>query len=55
MLCWALDRLSRKGMLLTVLNPQRLALYRVDFHPYTEPMLLTDNEMVLDIVFAVMG
>ena len=34
---------------------QRLASYRVGFHSYTEPMLSTDNEMVRDIVLAVMA
>ena len=54
-LCWALDRLSREGMVPTVLHLQRLASYRVGFHSYTEPMLSTDNEMVRDIVLAVMA
>jgi DNA invertase Pin-like site-specific DNA recombinase len=53
-LCWALDRLSREGMVPTVLHLQRLASYGVGFHAYTEPMLSTDNEMVRDIVLAVM-
>jgi len=39
----------------SVLNLQRLASYGVGFHSYTEPMLSTDNEMVLDIVLAVIG
>ena len=34
---------------------QRLASYGVAFHSYTEPMLSTDNEMVRDIVLAVMS
>ena len=54
-LCWALDRLSREGMVPTVLHLQRLASYGVGFHSYTEPMLSTDNEMVRDIVLAVMA
>jgi DNA invertase Pin-like site-specific DNA recombinase len=54
-LCWALDRLSREGMLPTVLHLQRLASCGVGFHSYTEPMLSTDNEMVRDIVLAVMA
>jgi DNA invertase Pin-like site-specific DNA recombinase len=53
-LCWALDRLSREGMVPTVLHLQRLAAAGVGFHSYTEPMLSTDNEMVRDIVLAVM-
>ena len=39
----------------TVLHLQRLASYGVSFHSYTEPMLSTDNEMVRDIVLAVMA
>jgi len=54
-LCWALDRLSREGMVPTVLHLQRLAAAGVGFHSYTEPMLSTDNEMVRDIVLAVMA
>jgi DNA invertase Pin-like site-specific DNA recombinase len=54
-LCWALDRLSREGMVPTVLHLQQLASYGVRFHSYTEPMLSTDNEMVRDIVLAVMA
>jgi DNA invertase Pin-like site-specific DNA recombinase len=54
-LCWALDRFSREGMVPTVLHLQRLASYGVGFHSYTEPMLSTDNEMVRDIVLAVMA
>jgi DNA invertase Pin-like site-specific DNA recombinase len=54
-LCWALDRLSREGMVLTVLHVQRLASYGVGFHSYTEPMLSADNEMVREIVLAVMA
>jgi DNA invertase Pin-like site-specific DNA recombinase len=34
---------------------QRLAAAGVAFHSYTEPLLSTDNEMVRDIVLAVMA
>jgi DNA invertase Pin-like site-specific DNA recombinase len=54
-LCWALDRFSREGMIPTVLHLQRLAAAGVGFHSYTEPLLSTDNEMVRDIVLAVMA
>jgi len=54
-LCWALDRLSREGMVPTIGHLQRLAAAGVAFHSYTEPMLSTDNEMVRDIVLAVMA
>ncbi len=54
-LCWALDRLSREGMVPTIGHLQRLAAAGVAFHSYSEPMLSTDNEMVRDIVLAVMA
>src|SRR5438045_7152023 len=38
-LVWALDRLSREGMVPTIAHLQRLASYGVAFHSYTEPML----------------
>jgi DNA invertase Pin-like site-specific DNA recombinase len=52
---WALDRLSREGMVPTILHLQRLAAAGVAFHSYTEPPLSTDNEMVRDIVLAIMA
>lgn len=55
LLVWALDRLSREGMVPTVVHLQQLAATGVAFHSYTEPMLSTDNEMVRDIVLAVMA
>src|SRR6266851_1089717 len=55
LLVWALDRLSREGMVPTIGHLQRLAVAGVAFHSYTEPMLSTDNEMVRDIVLAVMA
>jgi DNA invertase Pin-like site-specific DNA recombinase len=54
-LVWALDRLSREGMVPTIGHLQRLASYDIRFHSYTEPMLSTDNELVRDIVLAVMA
>jgi DNA invertase Pin-like site-specific DNA recombinase len=54
-LCWALDRLSREGMIATVGYLQQLASYGVAFHSYTEPMLSTDSELVRDILLAVMS
>ena len=55
LLVWALDRLSREGMVPTIGHLQRLAAAGVAFHSYTEPLLSTDNEMVRDIVLAVMS
>src|SRR6266581_7151284 len=54
-LCWALDRLSREGMVATVGYLQRLAAAGVAFHSYSEPALCSENEMVRDIVLAVMA
>jgi DNA invertase Pin-like site-specific DNA recombinase len=54
-LYWALDRFSREEMVPTIGHLQRLAAAGVGFHSYTEPMLSTDNEMIRDIVLAVMS
>jgi DNA invertase Pin-like site-specific DNA recombinase len=54
-LCWALDRFSREGMIPTIGYLQRLAAAGIGFHSYTEPMLSTDNELIRDIVLAVMS
>jgi DNA invertase Pin-like site-specific DNA recombinase len=54
-LCWALDRLTREGMVATIQYLQRLASYGVSFHSYSEPHLSTDNEMLRDILLAVMS
>ena len=42
-------------MVPTIGHLERLASYGVAFHSYTEPMLSTDNELVRDIVLAVMA
>jgi len=54
-LVWALDRLTREGMVATVGYLQKLAAAGVAFHSYSEPALCSDNEMVRDIVLAVMA
>jgi len=54
-LCWALDRFSREGMVATIAHLQRLASYGVSFHSYCEPALSSDNEMTRDIVLAVLA
>jgi DNA invertase Pin-like site-specific DNA recombinase len=54
-LFWALDRFSREGMVPTIMHLQRLASFGIAFHSYTEPHLATDNEMVRDIILAVMA
>ena len=54
-LFWALDRFSRKGMAQTIAHLQRLVSYDVAFHSYTEPHLATDNELVQNILLALLS
>src|SRR5262245_26182902 len=54
-LFWALDRFTREGMTPTIGYLQRLASYGVSFHSYTEAQLSTDNELVGNILLAVMS
>jgi DNA invertase Pin-like site-specific DNA recombinase len=52
---WALDRFSREGMVPTIMYLQRLAAYGVGFHSYTEAHLATDNELVRNILLALLA
>jgi DNA invertase Pin-like site-specific DNA recombinase len=54
-LFWALDRFSREGMAQTIVHLQRLTSYGVSFHSYTEPHLATDNELVRNILLALIS
>jgi DNA invertase Pin-like site-specific DNA recombinase len=54
-LFWALDRFSREGMTQTIAHLQRLTSYGVAFHSYTEPHLSTDNELVRNILLALLS
>jgi DNA invertase Pin-like site-specific DNA recombinase len=54
-LFWALDRFSREGMAQTIAHLQRLTTYGVIFHSYTEPHLATDNELVRNILLALLS
>jgi DNA invertase Pin-like site-specific DNA recombinase len=54
-LFWALDRFSREGMVQTIMHLQRLASYGVSFHSYTEPHLATDNELVRNVLLALLA
>jgi len=54
-LFWALDRFTREGMVPTIMHLQRLAVCGVGFHSYTEPHLATDNELVRDILLALLA
>ena len=55
MLFWALDRFSREGMAQTIAHLQRLVSHGVAFHSYTEPHLATDNELVRNILLALLS
>src|SRR5262245_23408021 len=48
-------RFTREGMVPTILHLQRLASYGVGFHSYTEPHLATDNELVRNILLALLA
>jgi DNA invertase Pin-like site-specific DNA recombinase len=50
-----LDRFTREGMAPTIMHLQRLASYGVGFHSYTEPHLATDNELVRNILLALLA
>jgi DNA invertase Pin-like site-specific DNA recombinase len=54
-LFWALDRFSREGMAQTIGHLQRLTSYGVTFHSNTEPHLGTDNELVRNILLALLS
>jgi DNA invertase Pin-like site-specific DNA recombinase len=54
-LFWALDRFSREGMAQTIIHLQRLSSYGVAFHSYTESHLATDNELVRNILLALLS
>lgn len=54
-LFWALDRFSREGMVQTIMHLQRLNASGVSFHSYTEPHLATDNELVRNILLALLA
>jgi DNA invertase Pin-like site-specific DNA recombinase len=54
-LFWALDRFTREGMVPTINYLQRLNGYGIGFHSYTEAHLATDNELVRNVLLAVMS
>jgi DNA invertase Pin-like site-specific DNA recombinase len=54
-LFWALDRFSREGMVQTIIHLQRLSSYGVAFHSYTEAHLATDNELVRNVLLALLS
>jgi DNA invertase Pin-like site-specific DNA recombinase len=54
-LFWALDRFSREGIVRAINYLQRLDSYGIAFHSYTEAHLATDNELVRNVLLAVMS
>jgi DNA invertase Pin-like site-specific DNA recombinase len=54
-LFWALDRFSREGMAQTIIHLRRLSCYDIAFHSYTEPHLATDNELVRNVLLALLS
>ena len=55
LLVWSLDRFSREGMAATVAHLQRLAAHGAAFRSYTEEHLSTENELVRNILLAVLA
>ena len=55
LLVWSLDRFSREGMGATVAHLQRLASHGVAFRSFTEEHLSTENELVRNILLAVLS
>jgi len=55
LLVWSLDRFSREGMAATVAHLQRLASHGVAFRSFTEEHLSTENELVRNILLAVLA
>src|SRR6201988_2825326 len=55
LLVWSLDRSSREGMAATVAHLQRLAAHGVAFRSFIEEHLSTENELVRNILLAVLA
>jgi DNA invertase Pin-like site-specific DNA recombinase len=55
LLVWSLDRFSREGMAPTVVHLQRLASHGVAFRSFTEEHLSTENELVRNVLLAVLA
>jgi len=54
-LFWALDRFSRECMVQTFMHLQRLDSNRVKFHSHTEAHLNTENELVRNVLLAILS
>lgn len=55
LLFWALDRLSREGIVKTIGYLEQLKGWGVGWRSYTQPFLDTGNEMVTGIVLSVLA
>ena len=55
LLFWALDRLSREGIVKTIGHLEKLKGWGVGWRSFTQPFLDTGNEMVNDIVLSVLA
>jgi DNA invertase Pin-like site-specific DNA recombinase len=55
LLVWSLDRFSREGMAATVNHLQRLSSHGVAFRSFTEEHLSTENELVRNVLLAVLA
>ena len=55
LLFWALDRLSREGIVKTIGYLEQLKGWNVGWRSYTQPFLDTGNSMVNDIVLSVLA
>jgi DNA invertase Pin-like site-specific DNA recombinase len=55
LLVWSLDRFSREGMAATVVHLQRLTAHGVAFRSFTEEHLSTENELVRNVLLAVLA
>ena len=54
-LFWSLDRFSREGMAQTIHYLRRLEGHGVGFHSFTEEHLSTDNELVRNVLLALLS
>ena len=52
---WALDRFTREGMIPCLMHLQKLDACGVGFHSFTEAHLATDNELVRNILLALLA
>jgi DNA invertase Pin-like site-specific DNA recombinase len=55
LLCWALDKLSREGIVRTLGYREQLRAWNVGWCSYTQPFLETGNAMTTGIVLSVLS